>query len=489
MSSSFGVLLHISSIPTLEPIGNIGVDAIEYLDFLSSCKARYWQILPLKPVDQFHSPYASPSAFAGEIRYIDIKSLDDQDLVASFNKVAKNHSQKTAVDYESSLELKLEFLKEYYNKNKISISKELEDFHRENPWLQDYSLFQSLKNHFDGVPWNKWPEGIRMRMPSDLESYSDLLQEDIRFNSFAQYLFFQQWKTLKSEAQKRNISIIGDIPMYVPFDSVEVWCNPHLFCLDENLDPIWISGAPPDYFNPEGQRWDTPVYAWSKHKENDFAWWRKRISHAFRCCDIIRLDHFRGFESFWAVPPHETDARGGKWIKGPGMDLLSLLQEDFFHRQFIVEDLGNITPEVEQMKKDFGYPGMRVFQFAFDGNPQNPHLPENATKDDVYYSGTHDNPPIPYWYETLDEKTRTLVHSSLGPLNNPVTDMVLEKVLQADAAFSMIQFQDLLQGDPDARMNTPGTIENNWTYKVPLDIDLETLAAKIRSYKKQGLID
>ena len=290
---------------------------------------------------------------------------------------------------------------------------------------------------------------------------------------------------MKKEAKKRNIEIVGDIPMYVPLDSVEVWCNPSLFSLDHTFHPHHVSGAPPDYFTPEGQKWNTPVYEWSNHAKDGYSWWKKRIAHAFRCFDVVRLDHFRGFESFWAVPPADEDARNGLWKRGPGMDFLHQLKKTFHDKKFIVEDLGNITPEVEWLKSEFGYPGMRVLQFAFDNDPSNPHLPGSVNDHYVYYTGTHDNPPLPYWYATLDDWGRQTVDKMMGTKDGtPVIDQLLEEVLNSNAAFAMIQFQDLLELSPANRMNRPGTIKNNWVYKADPDPDWKQLEDNIKKLRQ-----
>jgi 4-alpha-glucanotransferase len=481
MTKSYGLLMHISSLPTKEPVGTIGLEAYQYLDFLEASGATYWQILPLHPVDLVYSPYASASAFAGEVRYIDIKLLNDEELTEHYNIVVESLPEYTQANYSIAMQIKIPILKEYYERQDTDLDEVLETFQSNHPWVWDYCLFEALKTQFGNKSWPSWPEGIRLRDPHSLDFYGKLLSQDIRFGIFLQYLFFTQWSKLKKEANKRNISIVGDLPIYVPLDSADVWCNPSLFALDDAMHPRWVSGAPPDYFTPLGQKWNTPVYDWSNHHQNGYAWWKQRIAHSFQCFDLVRLDHFRGFESFWAIPPEDEDARGGHWKMGPGGEFLQAIKEAFPEKNFIVEDLGNITPEVDELKRFFGHPGMSVLQFAFDGNLQNPHLPQQITPQRVYYSGTHDNPPLPSWLESLSSDVKALVTESLHLQDQDMNDALLEIVLNSPAAFSILQFQDLLPADPTNRMNTPGTVKYNWLYKVPWDLDIAPLTEKLQT--------
>lgn len=485
MTKNFGILLPLSSIPTREPVGTMGLEAYGFLEFLKAGGATHWQMLPIHPVDEVFSPYASYSAFAGEVSYIDIKLLDDQELTDHYRAILEQLPDYDFVDFSIARQIKLPILREYYLRNEASLHSEIQNFSNTHTWAKDYALFEALKDQFGQKPWTQWPEGIRLRDPHSLEFYGKLLGDEVHFFLFLQYLFFKQWSLLKKEAEDRNISIIGDIPIYVPLDSVEVWTHPVLFELDENFHPSWVSGAPPDYFTPLGQKWNMPVYRWPEHQKEKYQWWIQRIRHSFRCFHTVRLDHFRGFESFWVVPPHDEDARGGHWVRGPGMDFLHHIKKAFAKFSFIVEDLGDITPEVDWLKAEFDFPGMKVLQFAFDGNPGNPHLPQYIGNDTVYYTGTHDNDPLPHWYENLDANAKNLVKNTFGSEDHSVVEHLIKTVLDCPSALSILQFQDLLTSDQNNRINTPGTVKGNWIYKVPVDLSLTSLAQKLQEYKNK----
>lgn len=484
MTKKFGILLPLSSVPTREPVGNIGLDAYRFLEFLKACGATHWQMLPIHPVDEVFSPYSAPSAFAGETAYIDIKLLDDEELTDHYRTLLEELPEYETLNIPIARQIKLPILREYYLRNEGTLQPEIKKFQEKQSWALDYALFEALKVQFGQKPWTQWPEGIRLRDPHSVEFYGKLLGDDVSFFLFLQYLFFKQWNLLKKEAKDCNITLIGDIPIYVPLDSADVWTHPSLFELNENLEPLWVSGAPPDYFTPLGQKWNTPVYRWPQHQQEKYAWWTRRIRHSFGCFQTVRLDHFRGFESFWAVSPLDEDARNGHWMRGPGMDFLHHLKQKFPASSFIVEDLGDITPEVEWLKAEFAYPGMKVLQFAFDGNPNNPHLPLFVDRETVYYTGTHDNAPLPLWFQTLEPSAREMVNRTFGPEEESVVAQMIKAVLNAPSALPILQFQDLLEPSAARRINTPGTVKGNWIYKVPQDLSLSSLIQQLHEYTK-----
>ncbi|MBF7095742.1 4-alpha-glucanotransferase [Alkalibacter mobilis] len=491
MKKESGIILHIASLPSIEPIGNLGQEAKEFIEFLNNSRMDIWQILPLNPVDRVWSPYSPASAFAGEPLYIDIKSLDDSALVREYlNQIEKSHKGEN-IDYSLATSLKIPILRKYFQKRRFDpeFQSELTNFMTYNSWVEDYGLFTALQSYFDMDPWWKWPEEIKFRNGLALENYKLKLSDEIDFSIFLQYMFFKQMQVLREKAKEKNVKIIGDIPIYVPLNSADVWINPQLFMLDDQMQPLWVSGAPPDGFSEGGQKWDTPVYDWLEHKKENYEWWKNRISNAFKLYDILRLDHFRGFEAFWAVKPDAEDARDGIWMKGPAEDFIIEIKENFNDNSFLVEDLGLITPEVLSMKKVFGFPGMKVLQFAFDSNPFNPHLPFDDNKADAVYTGTHDNPPLPLWEKDLNQMETNTILDYLSEHKIEVKGLSLSQALiraafNADAPMSIIQFQDLLEPKKGLRMNIPGTTVGNWIFKADPNVNMKDLTEIIIKLKE-----
>nr|MCR5388971.1 4-alpha-glucanotransferase [Lachnospiraceae bacterium] len=389
-----GILLAISSLPSNYGIGTMGKAAYEFIDFLKKSGQTYWQILPVGPVSCGDSPYQSFSSFAGNPYYIDLDFLISDGLLKRKDVAAVNWGEKeTLVDYAALYENRFEILKKAYNKGFTRDREKVEAFCAEKQsWIYDYALFMALKRHFDMKPWSKWPEDLRLRKPAALEKYREKLESEVNFFIYIQYLFYLQWSALKGYAGENGIKIIGDMPIYVAYDSADCWAEPNWFYLDEENVPVEVAGVPPDYFNENGQLWGNPLYRWDALRRDGYGWWIRRIGAAFELFDVVRLDHFRGFDSYWAVAFGEATAKKGRWVKGPGFDFVYAVKNWFYGKDFIAEDLGILTDDVRELLESSGFPGMKVMEFSLDeGNKDG--LPYNFSYNTVCYSGTHDNSP------------------------------------------------------------------------------------------------
>ncbi|HLB05565.1 MAG TPA: 4-alpha-glucanotransferase [Thermodesulfobacteriota bacterium] len=470
-----GILLHISSIPSMHGIGDLGPGAYRFADFLVETKQCLWQILPLNPTSTVHgnSPYSSFSAFAGNPLFIspdllfteDLISLSDLDELPSFPDIA--------VDYEAVTEHKNKILGRAFERYMENIGQdyEFERFCVENEnWLDDYALFISVKDHFNGIAWCDWPEDIRDRCEDTIKEWSERLKERVLKEKFLQYLFFKQWHMLKGYCNERNIKIIGDLPIYVCYDSCDVWANPCVFKLNGEKKPDFVSGVPPDYFSETGQLWGTPVYSWSALKEDGYTWWIKRIEHNMKLFDTLRLDHFRGFVAYWEVPAHETTAMNGRWVDAPVYDFFDTLMRHFSSLPFIAEDLGVITPDVREVMNIYEFPGMKLLIFAFGGDmPANPYIPHNITKNSVVYTGTHDNNTIRGWFSgeaSHDDKIR--VFKYMGKILDEESSHLdfIRHAMMSVANTSIIPMQDILGLGEEGRMNTPSVCDGNWRWRL-----------------------
>lgn len=475
-----GILMHISSLPSKYGIGKLGKQAYKFIDFLAETRTGLWQILPLSPTSYGDSPYQSFSAFAGNPYFIDFEILEEEGLLESedYKDIDWEHSSGI-IDYE--------FLyKNVYDVLKKAFARFIPDQYyklflfKNRDWLDDYALFMAIKFHYNGMPWYKWPESIAMCDEKAIEQASAMLSEDIEFFKFIQYMFRKQWDKIKDYANNKNIRIIGDIPIYVSHDSVEVWRNPELFFLDKEKQPVAVAGCPPDIFSPTGQLWGNPLYNWKYHKKTDYEWWIRRLKNASETYDIIRIDHFRGFESYYCIPYGNPTAEAGIWMKGPDSELFEKAEEELGKLDVIAENLGFITPEVQQMLDRTGYPGMKVVEFGFDG-PENSYLPHNFTgTNDYIYTGTHDNDTLKGWYSSLDEKTLSFCKEYLNVKNdNEIADAVLRIVWSGISEAAVAQFQDFVGADTDCRMNTPSTLSGNWSYRTKESDFTEELKSKI----------
>ena len=462
-----GILMHISSLPGPYGIGSMGKNAFEFVDFLYNAGQKVWQILPLSPTGYGDSPYQSCSAFAGNHYLIDLETLIDGGLLEK--KEAEsffwgNSEEKVdfGVLYENrSKVLRLAFKRfvpdENYNK-----------FVSENEkWLSEYALFVSIKDSLGGIPWTKWPEELRLRDEKALSEKRNELSEDIAFRYFLQYEFFSQWEKLRSYANEKGIKIVGDIPIYVPLDSADVWAEPEQFLLNEDLSPKRVAGCPPDSFSADGQLWGNPIYDWEKMKKSGFAWWIKRLGAARHMYDIIRIDHFRGFESYWSIPAGDKTAMNGRWEKGPGMDFINAVKSALPEIDFIAEDLGFVTPEVRKLQEDSGYPGMKVMQFAFDSREEGNYLPHTYPENSVVYSGTHDNPTLVQWISEVAESDLAEGKAYLGLTEEEgIVKGLIRGCMASISRLCVISMQDYLELGKEARMNLPGTLSDaNWTWR------------------------
>ncbi len=478
-----GVLMHITSLPGPYGIGTMGRYAYEFVDFLQKAGQSCWQILPLSPTGYGDSPYQSFSTFAGNEYLIDCDMLIAQGLLTQ-EEVDGVHwgDEEGRVDYGCLYENREKVLRQAFLR--FVPAEEYKEFVRNNEyWMKDYALFMALKRKFKGAAWRKWTLSLMMRLEAGLEAYRLELKEDIDFQYFLQYLFFTQWQALKSYANEKGIRIIGDVPIYVPLDSADVWANPHLFQLDGNRNPVMVAGCPPDSFSAEGQLWGNPLYDWDKMKENGYAWWIRRLQAAGSMYDVVRLDHFRGFESYWGIPAKEKTAKDGRWMPGPGQDFIEAVRAALPDLQFIAEDLGYVTKEVRQLQLESGYPGMKLLQFAFDSREAGSYLPHLYPVNSVCYTGTHDNVTTKQWFEeaAAEDIAHAKAYLGLNEEEGYVWGMI-RGAMSSVSRLCIVQIQDYLQLGASARMNHPGTLSgSNWTWRASADFMTSELRERIRN--------
>lgn len=457
-----GILLHPTSLPNASSLGSIGEAAFRFIDFLDECGIGIWQILPLHPTGEAFSPYSSPSAFAGNTDFISRKSLVDDGFL-----------QPKEASYNKPEALKIAF--EHFKANASNEEKnELEGFlEKQKSWLQDFALFTVIKTEHDDLPWSKWPQSLRDRDSQSLTTFAKEHSEQLQEIYFQQFLFFTQWSQLRDYANKKNIKILGDVPIFVAHDSADVWANQNLFRLDETGEPEVVAGVPPDYFSEDGQRWGNPLYDWDAMEAEHFGWWQRRINHELTLVDSIRIDHFRGFEACWEIPATEETAKVGQWIKVPGRALFShLFREEFADTEtppIVAEDLGIITKEVEALRKDLNIPGMKVLQFAFSNDSTNPYLPHNHEANSVVFTGTHDNNTTLGWYKELSAEEKDHINQYLAWPSEVMPWALVKTALASVANWAIIPIQDILALDSQYRMNTPGTVEGNWQFQFHWD--------------------
>ena len=478
-----GVLMHITSLPGKHGIGTMGQNAYAFVDFLKAAGQSCWQLLPLSPTGYGNSPYQSCSAFAGNPYLIDPELLEAQGLLML--------GEADAVCWCESEE-KVDFGRLYHNRLKLLRTafgrfqggEAFDAFCRDNSsWLSDFALFCALKDRFGGKSWYQWEDSLKRRDPDAIWNARKELREEIRFYSFVQYLFFSQWEALRAYAHKNGVSIIGDVPIYVPLDSVDVWADPELFQLDAALLPTAVAGVPPDGFTADGQLWGNPLYDWSVHAKDGYSWWIRRMAAAGRLYDTVRLDHFRGFESYWAVPYGDATARNGRWVKGPGLALIDAIKKALPGLRLIAEDLGYLTREVLDMRDGSGFPGMKVLEFAFDSLEPSDYLPHTYTANSVCYTGTHDNMTMRQWFDTASAEA--VEYATQYMRLTEEEGLVWGTVRTAMSSVSdlcVIPMQDLLDLGAEARMNFPGTMsDSNWTWRVKDGIITPRLAQRLRN--------
>lgn len=478
--NSCGVLLHITSLPGRYGCGTMGKKAFEFIDFLKESGQSCWQLLPIGPTGFGDSPYQSYSAFAGNPLFIDIDELIEDGLISSFDADLKIMENKSFSSYEELMSFKSAVLHKAYLKYTEDF--EQGDFHKfcsENKaWLDDYAMYMSLKQHFAKRPWGEWEDDIRLRKPDAMEHYAKLLSSQIEFCKFEQFLFFRQWAELKGYAEKKGIKLFGDMAIYVSMDSSDIWASPHLFMLDKDMRPTKVAGCPPDDFSADGQLWGNPLYNWDAMENDDYRWWIERIRFSEKLFDIVRIDHFRGFESFYAIPAGSKNARVGEWLKGPGMKLFNAVKKELGEVSLVAENLGFLTDEVNKMLDDSGYPGMNVLEFAFWKKNESSYMPHNYIHNSVSYIGTHDNDTAMGWYGSLDKKTKKFTDRYLDIREGDSPAWAMIRSLYASVSeLVIIQMQDFLELGSEARMNIPSTLGCNWHWRMN-DGDLTKELAK-----------
>lgn len=482
-----GILMHISSLPSKYGIGTMGREARKFVDFLEEAGQTYWQILPICPTSYGDSPYQSFSSFAGNPYFIDLELLCKDKLLTE--KECKSYSwgnKKTEVDYGILYENRYALLKKAYARFFKKEPKDYKAFYeKEQEWLDDYALFMALKDANGGVEWSKWKKDLRFRKEAAIQAARKEYAKEIDFYKMLQYLFYKQWNSLKKYANKKGIQIIGDVPIYVAGDSADVWANPGQFYLDEKLNPIEVAGCPPDAFSDDGQLWGNPLFRWDVMKKDGYRWWMKRIAAMSKLYDIVRIDHFRGFDSYYAIPAQDTTARNGQWKEGPGMDLFRTMEAELGKLNIIVEDLGYLTPSVLKLVKDSGFPGMKLIQFAFDTREESDYLPHNYQKHSVVYTGTHDNDTILGWMKSAPRESVQFAKKYFNLTKEEGYNWGMMRGAWASVSdMAIVPMQDILGLDGKARMNTPSTLGCNWKWRAKKGQITPELAQKISGYMK-----
>ena len=463
-----GILMHITSLPSAYGVGTMGKEAYRFVDFLAKAGQRYWQILPVTPTGYADSPYQSCSTYAGNHYLIDLDLLVEEGLLKKSEITKINWSDDpTRVNFGHLYHHRLDVLRLAYQR--FADADALEAYcHSHDSWIWDFAMFMALKESYGGKPWYQWEDPLKFRDDAALTAAWQERKDEIYFYCFIQYLFDTQWEKLRSYAHGKGVQIIGDVPIYVPLDSADVWSNPHLFDLDAELNPVDVAGCPPDGFNADGQLWGNPLYRWDVHKAENFAWWVQRMGAAGKRYDMVRLDHFRGFESYWAIPYGDTTARRGKWKLGPGMDFVNAMKTQLPHVRMIAEDLGFLTREVKDLLQGSGYPGMKVLTFAFDSREPSDYLPHTYVPHSVCYTGTHDNMTTRQWFDTAPKAAVKYARQYMH-IQEKEGDVwgTIRTAMASVSNLCIIPLQDYLELGAEARMNFPGTQSgDNWTWRV-----------------------
>ncbi len=484
---SSGILMHITSLPNKQGIGTFGREAYDYVDFLKKSGQSFWQLLPIGPTGYGDSPYQSLSTFAGNILLIDLEVLKEKKILTEDDFKNRNFgSNEEIIDFTNVNKEKIDLLRLAFKRGKEAYKREMDTFVEEHKaWLIDYTLFMALKYDNDLKSWQEWPKPLRSRDDKAMKLALESHQDEMRFWTFVQYIFFKQWHELKVYANKNGIEMIGDIPIYVAEDSSDVWANPELFLLDEDNKPVSVSGCPPDAFSATGQLWGNPIYNWDLMEEQGYKWWIERIRASYELFDVVRIDHFRGFESYWSIPGGAETAVNGEWIKGPEMKLFDAIKAELGDLKVIAEDLGFLTKEVSNFKDASGYPGMKVLEFAFDSKEESDYLPHNYNTNCFVYTGTHDNDTVLGWFNNTDQAD---IDKSIDYLKLTKDEGYhwgyIRGAWSSVGVVAVAQMQDFLGLDENSRMNIPSTIGGNWEWRMKPNQLTDELAEKIMSMTK-----
>ena len=488
-----GVLFPIASLPTKYGIGGFSAEAYEYVNWLKKTGCHYWQILPLGPTGYGDSPYQSVSTFAGNPYFIDLEELIENELLTEEEcEEADATENPNYIDYGKMYNTRLALLQKAYERSEHKNDSEYLAFCKKNAfWLDDYALFVAVKKSFDGKSWTDWDNDIKTRKPAAIKSYTAKYADDVDFYKWIQWQFFKQWNDLKEYANINGIKIIGDIPIYVAADSADAWANSKLFMFDKDCNPTKVAGCPPDAFSATGQLWGNPLYDWAVHKKTGYEWWIARVSHCFELYDCVRVDHFRGFDEFYAIPAKDKTAEHGSWMKGPGIDLFNTIKAKLGKLPIIAEDLGFLTDSVLKLLKDTKFPGMKVLQFAFYPYDPSVYLPHNHIENCVVYTGTHDNDTTKGWFSGLPEDHKQFIRDYLGNDDideENVAELMIKTALRSNANLAIIPMQDILNKGSEARLNAPSTLGTNWTWRMLegelTDENAEWLAKVNRMYQR-----
>ncbi len=496
MKRESGILLSVSSLPSRYGIGCFDQAAYDFVDWLEKAGQTYWQILPLGATSHagaFDSPYQAYSAFAGNPYFISLEALIEEGVLAKEECDAANFGSDPArVDYELLSQNRMPLLRKAYERSAVSKNNAYREFTETNSWwLDDYALFMAVKAFFQNQSWTEWPRDIRMHYGPALDYYREKLYFEVEFHKFLQFTFWQQWRRLKKYANDRHIHIVGDIPIYVSPDGSDVWAHPEMFQLDENNLPTRIAGCPPDSFCADGQVWGNPLYRWEQHRQQGYHWWVTRMWYSYQLYDVVRIDHFRGFDEYFSIPADTGLAKDGRWEKGPGMELFRTLKEQLGDRGVIAEDLGHMTQSVRQLVRDSGYPNMKVIQFAFgedDIGGVNEYLPHNYEPNCVVYTGTHDNDTVAGWFAGLSKSQKEQIRNYLADHDTPNKRMyqkLIHLAMASCAKTCIVPVQDWLGLDSGARMNTPGSVKANWSWRLLPDQLTQELCGEVQTITKR----
>ena len=481
---SSGLLLHITSLPSLGGIGDLGPAAYAFADFLAAGKQRLWQVLPLSPTGYGNSPYAALSAFAGNPLLISLELLAEKGWIAA-DRLAALPVPSGNVDFDAVVAAKVPLLNEaacnFLHHHSAEDWERFESYRRTNwTWLEAYAMYAVLRSQYHGASWNAWPKELAHRTPEALQYIRDNYRDDLQVQEILQFAFDEQWSALRGYCNQRSIKLIGDVAIFVNYDSADVWSHSGIFDLHEDLSPVRVAGVPPDYFSATGQRWGNPLYKWDVLREQGFAWWVDRVRRAHSLFDIIRLDHFRGFEAYWSIPSENDTAVEGEWVKAPGMELFTKLHDELGELPFIAEDLGVITAEVDAMREHFNLPGMRIFQFGFGSKGSHNYLPHHYVRNTVVYTGTHDNNTTRGWWE--EESNPLERQEATAYLGTSKKDFVWDMIRGAEASVAdlcLLPVQDILDLGSAARMNMPSRAAGNWSWRCPEGALTKAIAAKL----------